>query len=172
MHAAIIGSAVVVKRATHAIGLAKGRRVLHIAEGPRLPCAVDILTDQPFCTGVVIATAIALVNEFAKYIRERLIDGARLIEVGQVGLVGSHAVGHLVTYHIIGNDKATGCAGVITVDHFSIIPEGIAKTRAVMHIGIYGHTGIIQAVTPKIAGIEIIGVAGIDVRVYRIGIAT
>lgn len=78
--------------------MAESGRILHVPDG----APGQILTLQPTGRRRVGPRTVGQVRKFAEDIGERLIDGARLVVVEQVGREVRHPMRQLVADHVVG----------------------------------------------------------------------
>ncbi len=107
------------------------------------------------------------INGFTIDVRERLVDGAGLPLVDQVGGEVGNAMTKFVGDGVV--PRPGTASGRCAIGHELAVPAGVVPgaagwpTRADVHVRNHGHAGVIQAIAPKGVHKIIVGVAGIIV---------
>jgi hypothetical protein len=155
--------------------VAELRRVAHVAE-PVVAGAVldDVLADQPVRRpGRVGLLRVGVVlHRVAHHVAERLVEGAGLVLVDEVGGELGDAVRHLVAVHVqAAGQRQAGAPVAVAVGHELAVPEGVAVARGVVHLRDDPQALVVQAVAVEHLAVEVVDDPGVVVRVDCRGLA-
>src|SRR5262249_23883716 len=164
------GLAVELRAVAHPPRIAERVRVHHV---PNRADPGNVLADEPTRRGRIGARPVQQIDRLPENVRERLVEGAGLHVVEEVGGVFGHSVGQLVGIGVI------RCREPVAVHHLCAVPErvpvvAVVVGRTVMHRGYQRSAGPIKAVAPMLRPEVIVGIAreiigGIGVGVPRRG---